>query len=119
MVWLPLGGLIVGFLVVYWLPIRLPADYASYFSLATLAGLDSIFGGIRAGIEGKFHDDIFITGFVVNTILAASLAYLGDQIGVDLFLAAVVALGGRVFLNLSLIRRYWLTQTALTRKREG
>lgn len=118
MIWLPLGGLVLGFCIIYWMPIRLPADYASYFSLATLAGLDSVFGGIRAGIEGKFHDDIFITGFAVNTILAASLAYLGDQIGVDLFLAAVVALGGRVFLNLSLIRRYWLTQAAMTRKRE-
>ncbi|MHB9037349.1 MAG: small basic family protein [Armatimonadota bacterium] len=116
--WLPVVGLALGFLV-YWLPIRLPSDYAAYLSLATLAGLDSIFGGIRAGIEGKFHDDIFISGFVVNTFLAAMLAYLGDQIGVDLFLAAVVALGGRVFLNLSLIRRYWLTQTSMNRKRES
>lgn len=115
MIWLPLVGLAVGF-AVFWLPIKLPNDYASYLSLATLAGLDSIFGGIRAGIEGKFHDDIFLSGFVVNTVLAASLAYLGDQIGVDLFLAAVVALGGRVFLNLSLIRRYWLTQSSLNRR---
>ncbi len=117
MIALPVIGLILGFCV-YWLPIRVPSDYASYLSLATLAGLDSIFGGIRAGIEGKFHDYIFISGFVVNTFLAALLAYIGDQIGVDLFLAAVVALGGRVFLNLSLIRRYWLTQTAMSKKRE-
>lgn len=92
---------------------------ASYISLATLAGLDSIFGGIRAGIEGKFHDDIFFSGFLVNTFLAALLAYLGDQIGVDLFLAAVVALGGRIFLNLSLIRRYLLTETSLRWRKEG
>lgn len=119
MIWLPLTGLAVGFALVYWLPIGpVPNDYASYLSLAALAGLDSIFGGIRAGIEGKFHDDIFLTGFVVNTLLAAGLAYLGDQIGVDLLLAAVVALGGRVFLNLSLIRRYWLTQASL-KKREN
>lgn len=119
MIWLPLAGLVLGFSIIYWMPIRLPAEYASYLSLATLAGLDSVFGGIRAGIEGKFHDDIFITGFAVNTVLAASLAYLGDQIGVDLFLAAVVVLGGRVFLNLSLIRRYWLTQAAMSKKRES
>ena len=118
MIWLPILGLVIGFQV-YWLPgVRLPSAYAAYLSLATLAGLDSIFGGIRAGIEGKFHDDIFISGFLVNTMLAAALAYLGDQIGVDLFLAAVVALGGRVFLNLSLIRRYLLTQTSLRWKRE-
>ena len=118
MFWLPIVGLILGFLI-YWLPIRLPPDYSAYLSLATLAGLDSIFGGIRAGLEGKFHDDIFISGFVVNTFLAALLAYLGDQIGLNLFLAAVVVLGGRIFLNLSLIRRYWLTQTSASRRREG
>ena len=117
MIWLPLLGLVVGFLI-YWLPVRVPSDYSAYLSLATLAGLDSICGGIKAGIEGKFHDDIFISGFLVNTFLAALLAYLGDQIGVDLLLAAVVALGGRVFLNLSLIRRYWLTQTSLNRKKD-
>lgn len=117
MLLLPLIGLLIGFLI-YWVPVRVPSDLAAYLSLATLAGLDSIFGGIRAGIEGKFHDDIFLSGFVVNTILAALLAYLGDQIGVDLFLAAVVALGGRVFLNLSLIRRYLLTQTSLRWKKD-
>ena len=46
------------------------------------------------------------------------LAFLGDKIGVDLFLAAVVALGTRVFLNLSLIRRYYLTKAALNRRKE-
>lgn len=116
MIWLPVTGLLLGFCVVYFSGTRFPAEYGSYLSLATLAGLDSICGGIRAGIEQKFHDDIFISGFVSNTLLSALLAYLGDQIGVDLFLAAVVVLGGRVFLNLSLIRRYWLTQVSIKNK---
>ena len=118
MAWLPVLGLIIGFMV-YWLPWRLPSYWAPYLSVATLAGMDSIIGGIRAGIEGKFHDDIFISGFVANTLLAGLLTYLGDLIGVELYIAAVVALGGRVFLNLSLIRRYLLTQTSLSRKRES
>jgi small basic protein len=115
--WLPAVGLVIGFVIVYLFGVEIPQGVAPYLSLAALAGVDSICGGIRAGIEGKFHEDIFLTGFVMNTILAAALAYLGDRIGVDLFLAAVVALGGRVFLNLSLIRRYWLTQAALERQK--
>ncbi len=55
----------------------------------------------------------------MNTILAGALAYLGDRLGVDLFLAAAVVLGGRMFLNLSLIRRYWLTQVALNRQKDA
>ena len=115
--WLPVIGLITGFFLVYISNYTIPPGFAPYLSLAALAGVDSICGGIRAGIEGKFHDDIFLTGFIMNTILAGFLAYMGDRIGVDLFLAAVVALGGRVFLNLSLIRRYWLTQVSLSRKK--
>jgi small basic protein len=108
-VWLPIVGFLVGFAVVLWQPVTVPYDYGSYLSLATLAGLDSIFGGIRAGLEGKFRNDVFLSGFAVNMVLAVLLALLGDYIGVtDLYLAAVVTLGGRIFLNLSLIRRQWL-----------
>lgn len=120
--WLPVVpviGLALGFTIVYLIPIQVPAGLASYLSLAALAGLDSVLGGIRTGMEGKFHQDIFVSGFLVNTTLAVALAYVGDQIGVELWLAAVVLLGGRVFLNLSLIRRYWLTQAASSRKKES
>ncbi len=115
---IPILGAISGFLAVYLSSYTVPPTWASYISLATLAGLDSICGGIRAGLEGKFHDEIFLTGFAMNTLLAGFLAYLGDRIGVDLFLAAVVLLGGRVFLNLSLIRRYWLNQAQLASRRK-
>jgi len=123
--WLPVVGLILGLLVGLFgfanlhMPGEVVSTYAPCRSLAALAGLDTIFGGIRAGIEGRFQDDIFVSGFMLNTLLAAGLAFLGDWIGVDLFLAAVVALGTRVFLNLSLIRRYYLTRAALNRRKES
>ena len=113
---LPFAGLLIGFVAIYFLNLPVPPGIASYLSLAALAGLDSVSGGIRAGIEEKFEADIFLSGFIVNTLLAGLLAYLGDQIGIDLFLAAVVALGGRVFLNMSLIRRQWLTKIALSKR---
>jgi small basic protein len=114
-------GLLVGWIALTWLqvPGELAGVYAPYLSLATLAAVDTVLGGVRAGIEGRFQDDIFVSGFVLNTLLAAGLAFLGDRIGVDLFLAAVVALGSRVFLNLSLIRRYYLTKIALSRRKEA
>lgn len=122
--WLPILGFAVGaiggwFIFGSFQPSgEVASAYAPYLSLATLAGLDTVLGGIRAGIEGRFQDDIFVSGFLLNTLLAAGLAFLGDKIGVDLFLAAVVALGTRVFLNLSLIRRYYLTKLALSKRKE-
>jgi small basic protein len=106
---LPLFAFALGVSVMLVRDVRLPAEFASYLSLATLAGMDSVFGGIRAGLDGKFKNEIFLSGFVVNMLLAVALAFLGDQIGVsDLYLAAVVTLGGRIFLNLSVIRRQLL-----------
>ena len=116
---IPVVGGLAGFLGVFFSQYTIPPGFAPYLSLAALAGLDAVCGGIRSGLEGKFHDDIFLTGVLMNTVLSAMLAYLGDRIGVDLFLAAVVLLGGRVFLNLSLIRRFWLTQWQLSRKKEA
>ena len=115
---IPMLGGIAGFVAVYVSQFSIPPGLAPYISLAALAGLDSICGGVRSGLEGKFHDDIFLTGFLMNTLLSAGLAYLGDRIGVDLFLAAVVMLGGRVFLNLSLIRRYYLTNRQRLKRRD-
>lgn len=109
-IWWPIGGFLVGFLAALFLWRQgVPFAVADYLSLAVLAGLDSVFGGIRAGVERRFRSDVFLSGFLVNMFLAVTLVYVGQAIGVaDLYLAAVVTLGGRIFLNLSVIRRHWL-----------
>ena len=108
-VW-PIAAFLIGFAGAYLLWAQgVPLPAAAYLSLAVLAGLDSVLGGIRAGVERKFRSDVFLSGFLVNMLLAVVLVYVGDKIGVkDLYLAAVVTLGGRMFLNLSVIRRHWL-----------
>jgi small basic protein len=109
-IWLPGIAFVVGFSAIWLLQPQLPLQLADYLPLALLAGMDAIFGGIRAGLERKFRSDVFISGFVVNMFLAVLLGFIGDQIGVELYLAAVVTLGGRIFLNLSVIRRQILEQ---------
>lgn len=106
--WLALLAGVLGFVAVYFTGISVPTNAGQYLSLAALAGLDSLIGGLRAGTEGKFRGNVFVSGFLANTLLAAFLAYLGEQMGQPLSLAAVVALGGRIFVNLSIIRRHWL-----------
>jgi len=97
----------------------LPGAPGQYIAIACLAGLDTLLGGIRSGIEGKFHNDVFISGFVSDILIAFFLSWLGDRIGVNLFVAAAIVLGARIFTNLSLIRRFLLTkfQDARERKR--
>lgn len=97
---------------------HIPPHFAPYLSVAALASLDTIFGGIRAGIEGRFQNDIFASGFVLNTLLAASMAWVGDRLGINLALVAVIVLGSRIFNNLSLIRRFYLNNVALKRRQK-
>jgi small basic protein len=78
--------------------------------VAVIAGLDTVFGGMRSVLESKFRADIFISGFFSNILIAFFLAWLGDQIGINLFVAAALVLGARMFTNLSLIRRILITQ---------
>ncbi|MFI5385552.1 MAG: small basic family protein [Fimbriimonadales bacterium] len=90
-----------------------------YMAVACLAGLDTICGGIRSGLEGKFTNEVFVSGFVSNIIIAFLLAWLGDRIGIDLFLVIALVFGARILQNLSLLRRMLLTrwQDAREKKR--
>jgi small basic protein len=45
---------------------------------------------------------------VSNSALAAALTFVGDKLGVDLSIAAIVAFGVRIFNNLAAIRRHYL-----------
>jgi len=104
--WLPILGLIIGLAIGWFSPFSIPAEYSKYLSVAILAALDSVLGGIRAAQEDHFDSVVFLSGFFTNILLAGILAYVGDRIGVDLFLAAVVAFGVRLFNNLAIIRRH-------------
>ena len=89
-------------------PVTIPVSYARYTAVALLAGLDSIFGAFKAYIAGTFEPRVFLTGLVSNMALAGGLTYVGDKLGVDLSIAAIVAFGVRIFNNLASIRRHYL-----------
>jgi len=73
-----------------------------------VALLDSLLGALRAELEGHFDTRIFLSGFYTNALLAAGLAFLGDRLGIDLYLVALFAFGWRIFQNVAVIRRHFL-----------
>lgn len=101
-------GLIVGVILGLIWNINIPPQFSPYISVAIFACLDSVFGAVRASMEKNFRDDIFITGFFGNSILAVLLVFLGDKLGVPIYLAAVIVFGSRIFGNFSIIRRIFL-----------
>ena len=82
--------------------------YSSYLAIAIIAALDSVFGGITSVINKNFDLKIFVTGFFGNAILSILLTILGQKLNVDIYLAAIVVFVGRMFVNLAIIRRYYV-----------
>lgn len=101
----PVIGLIAGLLIGLLLNIDIPSAYSSYVAVGILAAIDSVVGAITANLKNKFNTRMFVTGFLGNSAIAVLLAALGDQLNLQLSLAAVFAFGNRIFINSSTIRR--------------
>ena len=100
-------GCVLGALVGINLPL-ISYSYSSYLAIAIIAALDSVFGGITGVLKGEFDFKVFISGFFCNAILSILLTYLGNKLDVDIYLAAIVVFVGRMFINLTIIRKYYI-----------
>ena len=104
---IPLLGLVIGVVLGFVLQPTVPLWLEPYLPIAIVAALDAMFGGLRAKLDGIFDDRVFVVSFLGNTIVAALIVFLGDQLGVgsQLSTGVVVVLGIRIFSNVAAIRR--------------
>ena len=100
-------GCVVGALIGINIP-TISYTYSGYLAIAIVAALDSVFGGITSVLKGNFDLKIFLSGFFGNAILSMLLTWLGVKLNVDIYLAAIVVFVGRMFTNLTIIRRYYV-----------
>ena len=104
-------GIILGSLLGAIIGVNAPViayTYSSYLAIAVIAALDSVFGGISSVLRKNFDLKIFLSGFFCNAILSILLTYLGEKLNVDIYLATIVVFVGRMFLNLTIIRKYYI-----------
>lgn len=110
---LPFIGLVIGIILgFYIMPMNIAYDYSNYVAVVILGAIDSVFGGIVATMKKSFNMKVFISGFIGNAFLGAALAFVGDKLAIQLYLAAIFAFGNRIFLNFAIMRRlliekYW------------
>lgn len=102
---IPLLGLLIGLIVGLFLNIDIPSAYSPYVAVVILAIVDSILGAIVANMQNEYRSRLFISGLIGNSVIAVSLAALGEQLDLPLNLAAIFAFGNRIFINFSKIRR--------------
>jgi small basic protein len=100
-------GLVAGVVLGFVLEPTVPLWLQPYLPIAIVAALDAMFGGVRARLDGVFDDKVFVVSFLSNTVIAALIVFLGDQLGVgsQLSTGVVVVLGIRIFSNAAAIRR--------------
>lgn len=97
-------GVILGLLI----PYNLSSATLPYVAVAIIAALDSVFGALLANLNKKFNLNVFMTGLVSNAILAVLLTYMGNLLGINLYFAAIIVFGVRMFNNMASIRRITL-----------
>jgi small basic protein len=104
---IPVLGLVIGVLVGLLFHPTVPLWAQPYLPIAIVAALDAMFGGLRAHLEEIFNEKVFVVSFLSNTIVAALMVFLGDQLGVgsQLSTGVVVVLGIRIFSNVAAVRR--------------
>ena len=95
-------GCIIGALIGLNAPI-IPYTYSTFLAIAVVAALDSVFGGITSVLKKNFDLTIFISGFFCNSILSIAL----------------VVFVGRMFTNLTIIRRYYIEKWTESKKKKA
>ena len=109
-------GLIIGIIAGIFVPLAIPIEFARYTAVGILAILDSILGAARADLQKKYDVTIFTSGLIFNMLLATIITYIGDRLGIDLYIAVLVVFMIRIFANIGTIRYSFLTRF-LGRKR--
>ncbi|HEV1998315.1 MAG TPA: small basic family protein [Candidatus Dormibacteraeota bacterium] len=99
---------ILGIVIASITNIQIPVTYSRYTAVMLLAALDSIFGALKASLNGRYENSVFLSGLVTNSAVAGALTFLGDKLGVELYFAAIFAFGVRIFQNIAVIRRQLL-----------
>ena len=100
-------GLVAGMVLGLVFTPDLPAGLQPYLPIMIVAAMDALVGALRAWLEDKFSDRVFVVSFLSTVAVAALLVWMGDLIGVgsQLSTAVIVVLGIRIFTNAAAIRR--------------
>lgn len=99
----PVFGLILGIGLGIWLPLEIPIIYSHYFAVVLMVIMDGLLTGVKQGLENNFDSLLFWSGLFVLAFSALLLVYIGEHLGVELYLAVLFALGIRIFNSITSI----------------
>lgn len=101
--WLPIVGLLFGVVLGIILPLQIPVIYSHYFAVVLLGILDGTVIGLKSGLEDNFDLISFWSGILATLVAALLLVYIGEHLGVELYLAVLFAFGYRILNSITAI----------------
>ncbi len=92
-------GVILGILAGLNLKLAYNPDYAVYISLAILAILNTIVYLLNENSKGEITLIKSIVHLISDLVFGLLLGYVGEQLGLPIYLAAVFAFGNNMYIN--------------------
>ncbi|MDW5298715.1 MAG: DUF1290 domain-containing protein [Sedimentibacter sp.] len=102
------AGLVLGVIAGLNLNLVYSPEYAVYISLTVLAMLNSIFNMLAENLNGGLTTVKSIVFLAGDLAFALFLGYIGEQLGLPIYLAAIFAFGNNIYKNLKIMLNYLL-----------
>lgn len=102
------AGIILGALAGMNLNLKYSPDYAVYISIAVLAILNAIFNMLNENTKGELTPVKSVIFLVRDLCFGLLMGYVGEQLGLPIYLAAVFAFGNNTYKNVSNMTSFML-----------
>lgn len=111
-------GLLIGIILGLNLNYTIPIEYIKYTAVVIVGILDSLLGAMKVQLtkDEEYDQALFLSGLLLNIVLALGITLLGEYLGLDLYLAVTVVFIFRIFKNLGASRRTIVEK--ITKKRK-
>ena len=95
-----IAGLIIGIIAGFKLNIGYNPAFGVYISLVILAIINTIFNVLSDNFKNEIS--IFKSGLllIADLVFALLLGYIGEQLGLPIYLAAIFAFGNNIYSNI-------------------
>lgn len=94
-----IAGVLVGILAGLNLDLVYNPDYAVYISITVLAILNSIFNILNENLRGGITLLKSVIFLLSDLVFGLLMGYVGEQLGLPIYLAAVFAFGNNIYVN--------------------
>jgi len=103
-----IAGVILGILAGFNLNLVYNPEYAVYISLAVLAILNTIFNLLNENLKGELTPIKSMVFLISDLGFGLLLGYVGEKLGLPIYLAAVFAFGNNIYKNLGIMSNFML-----------